>query len=91
MELKVDGHHVPLFLLLSWALKIVTFFRREWQRSEQESHVYQELLVVDPRCPEFTTMNLSAFPLPGASLSTSCCQIFGVGSEETQVNEINLR
>jgi hypothetical protein len=35
MELKVDGHHVLLFLLLSWALKIVVFFRREWQRSEQ--------------------------------------------------------
>jgi hypothetical protein len=30
MELKADGHHAPLFLLLSRALKIVVFFHREW-------------------------------------------------------------
>jgi hypothetical protein len=35
MEFEVDGHSAPLFLLLSRALKIVIFFRREWQRSEQ--------------------------------------------------------
>jgi hypothetical protein len=29
MELEVDGHRVPLFLLLSRALKIIVFFRRE--------------------------------------------------------------
>jgi hypothetical protein len=87
MELKVDGRHAPLFLLLSRALKIVIFFRREWQ----ESQVRRELLVVDPQRPEFTRMNLSASPLSGVPLSTSYRQIFGVGSEETQVNEINLR
>jgi hypothetical protein len=87
MELKVDGRRAPLFLLLSRALKIVIFFHREWQ----ESQVRRELLVVDPQRPEFTRMNLSASPLPGVPLSTSYRQIFGVGSEETQVNEINLR
>jgi hypothetical protein len=91
MELKVDGHRAPLFLLLSRALKIVVFFRHEWQRSEQESHVPQEHLVVDPRHPEFTRMNLNASPLPSASRLTSHHQIFGVGSEGTQVDEINLR
>jgi hypothetical protein len=29
MELEVDGRRAPLFLLLSRALKIVVFFRRE--------------------------------------------------------------
>jgi hypothetical protein len=29
MELEVDGRRVPLFLLLSQALKIIVFFRRE--------------------------------------------------------------
>jgi hypothetical protein len=29
MELEVDGRRAPLFLLLSWALKIVVFFHRE--------------------------------------------------------------
>jgi hypothetical protein len=29
MELEVDGHRVPLLLLLSRALKIIVFFRRE--------------------------------------------------------------
>jgi hypothetical protein len=91
MELEVDGRHAPLFLLLSRALKIVVFFRREWQCSEQESHVHQELLVVDPRRPEFTRMNLSTSPLPGAPLSMSHHQIFGVESKEMQVDEINLR
>jgi hypothetical protein len=76
MELKVDGRHAPLFLLLSRALKIIVFVHREWQHSEQEAHVRQEHLVVDPRCPELTRMNLSAFPLPGAPLSTSHRQIF---------------
>jgi hypothetical protein len=36
MELKVDGRRAPLFLLLTRALKIVVFYRREWQRSGQE-------------------------------------------------------
>jgi hypothetical protein len=83
MELEVNSHRAPLFLLLMWALKIVIFFRRECQRSKQESYVYQELLVVDPRCPEFNRTNLSTSPLPGAPLSMSHRQIFGVGSEET--------
>jgi hypothetical protein len=30
MELGVDGRCAPLFLLLSRALKIIVFFRREW-------------------------------------------------------------
>jgi hypothetical protein len=34
MKLKTDGRHALLFLLLSWALKIVVFSRREWQRPE---------------------------------------------------------
>jgi hypothetical protein len=29
MELEVDGHRAPLFLLLIRALKIIVFFRRE--------------------------------------------------------------
>jgi hypothetical protein len=29
MELEADGHHVPLFLLLSRALKIIVFSHRE--------------------------------------------------------------
>jgi hypothetical protein len=29
IELKVDGPHAPLFLLLSQTLKIIVFFRRE--------------------------------------------------------------
>jgi hypothetical protein len=91
MELEVDGRRAPLLLVLSRALKIVAFFHREWQHSKQESHVRQELLVVDPRHSEFTRMNLNAAPLPGASMSTSRCQIFRVGSEETQVGEIHLR
>jgi hypothetical protein len=36
MELEADGHRAPLFLFLSWALNIVDFYRREWQRSGQE-------------------------------------------------------
>jgi hypothetical protein len=52
MELEVDGRCAPLFFLLSRVLKIIIFFCREWQRSEQESHVYRELLVVDSRRPE---------------------------------------
>jgi hypothetical protein len=72
-----------LFLFLSRVIKIVVFSHREWQRSEQESHARQELLVVDPRSHESTGTDLSAFPLPGAHLSTVCRQIFGVGSEET--------
>jgi hypothetical protein len=34
MELEVDGRRAPLFLLLSRPLKIIVFFRREWQRFE---------------------------------------------------------
>jgi hypothetical protein len=30
MELKADGRRAPLFLLLSRALKIVVFSRRQW-------------------------------------------------------------
>jgi hypothetical protein len=30
MELEVEGRRASLFLLLSRALKIVVFFRREW-------------------------------------------------------------
>jgi hypothetical protein len=71
MELEVDGRHASLFLLLSRALKIIVFFRSEWQRSEQESHVRQELLVVDSRCPESTRTNVNDSPLPGVPLSTS--------------------
>jgi hypothetical protein len=33
MELEADGHHVPLFFFLSRALKIIVFYRREWQLS----------------------------------------------------------
>jgi hypothetical protein len=62
MELEVDGRRVLLLLLLSRALKIVVFFCRKWQCSEQESHVHQELLIIDPRRPESTKMNLSASP-----------------------------
>jgi hypothetical protein len=91
MELEVDGCHAPLFLLLSQALKIVVFFHREWQHFEQESHVRQKLLVVDLWCPEFTRTNLSASPLPDAPLSMSHRQIFKMGSEKTQVDEIILR
>jgi hypothetical protein len=91
MELKVDGRRAPLFLLLSRALKIVVFFRREWQHSEQESHVRQKLIVVDPRRHEFTRTNLSASPLPDGHLSTSHHEIFEVGSKGMQVDEINLR
>jgi hypothetical protein len=95
-----DRRRAPLFLLLSWVLKIVIVLccsysdhRRvhcEWWRSEQKLHARREHLVVDPRCHEFTRMNLSASPLPGAPLSTSGRQIFRVGSEKTQVSEINL-
>jgi hypothetical protein len=91
MELEADVRRVSLFLFLSQVLKIVIFSCREWQHSEQESHVRQELLIVDPRRHEFTRMNLSASPLPGAPLSMVCHQIFRVESNETQVNEINLR
>jgi hypothetical protein len=78
MELKVDGRRASLFLLLSQALKIIVFFCREWQRFEHESHVHQELLVVDPQRPEFTRTNLSASPLSVAPLSVSHHQIFRV-------------
>jgi hypothetical protein len=78
MELEANCHHAPLFLFLSQVLKIVVFSRCEWQRSEQESHARQELLIIDPQCHELTRMNLIAFPLPGASLSTVCHQIFGI-------------
>jgi hypothetical protein len=91
MELKGDGHRAPLFQFLSRVLKIVVFSRREWQHSEQESHVRPELLIVDPRRHEFTRTNLSAFPLLGVPLSMVYRQIFGVGLEETQVDEINIR
>jgi hypothetical protein len=62
MELKVDGRRAPLFLLLNQVLKIVVFFRREWQHFELESHIRQELLIVDSRRSEFNRMNLNAPP-----------------------------
>jgi hypothetical protein len=34
MELEADGRRTPLFLLLSWSLKIIVFSRRELQRFE---------------------------------------------------------
>jgi hypothetical protein len=48
-------------------------------------------VVIDPQSHEFTRTNLSTSPLSGAPLSTSHRQIFGVESEGTQVDEINLR
>jgi hypothetical protein len=62
MELEADHHRAPLFLFLSQVLKIVVFSRHQWQRSEQESHARQELLVIDPRSHKFTRMNLSTLP-----------------------------
>jgi hypothetical protein len=69
MELKADGYRVSLFLFLSQALKIVIFYRCEWQRSGQELDARQKLLIVDPRHHEFIRMNLSAFLFPGVPLS----------------------
>jgi hypothetical protein len=91
MELKVDGHRAPFFLVLSRVLKIVAFYQREWQLSAQDLDSCQELLIIDPRHHEFTRMNLNASPLPDAPLSMSHRQIFKVVSEGTQVNEINFR
>jgi hypothetical protein len=48
-------------------------------------------VVIEPQSHEFTRTNLSASPLPGVPLSVVGHQIFGVGSEGTQVDEINLR
>jgi hypothetical protein len=62
MELKVDGRRAPLFLLLNQVLKIVVFFCREWQHFKLESHIRQELLIVDSRRSEFNRMNLNAPP-----------------------------
>jgi hypothetical protein len=81
MELEVDGLRAPFFLLLSQALKIIVFFRHEWQHFEQESHVRQELFVVDPRRPKFTRTNLNASRLPSVPLLMSRHQIFEVGSK----------
>jgi hypothetical protein len=90
MELEFDGRRTPLFLFLSWALKIIIFYHREWKRFGQKPDARQKLLIIDPRHHEFTRMNLSTFSLPDAPLLMVCHQIFGVGSEGTQVNEINL-
>jgi hypothetical protein len=68
MELEADSHRAPL-LFLSRVLKIIVFSHREWQRSEQELHVRQELLIVVPRRHEFTKMNLNVFSLPGVPRS----------------------
>jgi hypothetical protein len=38
MEFKADRRRATLFLFLSRVLKIVVFFRCEWQRFEHESH-----------------------------------------------------
>jgi hypothetical protein len=84
MELKVYHRHMPLFLFLNRMFKIIVFNRHEWQHSGQK-------LIIDPHRHEFTRMNLSTSPLPDVPLLTSRRQIFGVESEGTQVNEINLR
>jgi hypothetical protein len=91
MELKVDGRRAPLFLLLTRALKIVVFYRREWLRSGQELDARQKLLIIDPRRHEFTMTNLIASSISGVPLSTSHRQIFRVGLEGIQFDEINLR
>jgi hypothetical protein len=91
MKLKVDGRRAPLFLLLTRALKIVVFYRREWQRSRQELDARQKLLIIDTCRHEFTMTNLIASSISAVPLSTSHRQIFRVGSKGTQVNEINLR
>jgi hypothetical protein len=78
MQLKVTGHRTPLFLFLSWVLKIIVFSRCEWQRPEHELCARRVLLVVDPWSSKFTWMNISASPLPDAHLSTVCCKICGV-------------
>jgi hypothetical protein len=91
MELEANGHRAPLLLFLSRTLKIVVFYCREWQCFRQELDARQELLVIDPRCHEFTRMNLSASFLTVSPLSMSRRQIFGVGSEGVQVDEIKLR
>jgi hypothetical protein len=62
MELDDDDRRVSLFLLLSQTIKIGVFSCCEWQRSKQESHVRQELFVVDPWHLEFIRMNLSVPP-----------------------------
>jgi hypothetical protein len=90
-ELKADHHRASLILFLSQVLKIVVISLREWQHFEQELHVHQKLLIIDPWSHEFTRMNLSASPLPSAPLSMVYRQIFGVGSEGTTVHKINLR
>jgi hypothetical protein len=69
MELKADCRRAPLFLFLSWVLKIIVFSRREWQHFEQESHTRQKLLVVDRRHHEFNWMDLSASHLSDVPLS----------------------
>jgi hypothetical protein len=91
IELEADRRRVPLFLFLSQVLKMVVFSHHEWERSEHELRARQEFLVVDPWSHEFTRMNLGTSPLPGVPLLMSHHQIFRVGSEGTQVNEINLR
>jgi hypothetical protein len=68
MELEVDGHCALLVLFLSRVLKIIVFYHREWQRSRQELDACQKLLIVDPCHLDYTRMNLSAFPIPGAPL-----------------------
>jgi hypothetical protein len=62
MELETDDYRASLFLLLSWVLKVIIFSHRECQRSEQESHVREEPLVIDSRRSEFIRTNLSASP-----------------------------
>jgi hypothetical protein len=91
MELESDRCRAPLFLFLSRVLKIIVFSRCEWQHFEHELLARRELLIIDLWSHEFTRMNLSASPLPGVTLSMVYHQIFGVGSKETQVDEINLR
>jgi hypothetical protein len=83
MELKVDGRRAPLFLLLNQVLKIVVFFRREWQHFELESHIRQELLIVDSRRSEFNRMNLNAPPSWRASVDVSSLDIWSRIKENT--------
>jgi hypothetical protein len=62
MKLEADAPRAPLFLFLSRALKIIVFYRHDWQCSRQELNVRQELLVVDRHRHEFTRTNLSISP-----------------------------
>jgi hypothetical protein len=95
-----DRRHIPLFLLLSRVLKIVVV-RHSSYLDRRRVLLWMTTFRTGTACPSRTSCRRSMmswvhkdesqrFPLPGASLSTSGRQIFGVGSEKTQVSEINL-